>query len=295
MLVNDFGSINIDAELVVGVDSDVISLANGCVCCNIRDDLIAAVLSVIDRPERPEYILLEASGVADPGGIALTFGEADFTGRIRLDGITCVVDAEQVFATPEQMKLKLWQIAYADLLVLNKMDLVDVERATKIRSWLDQHFHRLRVIETSRCQVPMEVLLSCGRFDAAQLDTRSHEQSHNEDDCHDPDCGHRHHRADHAHEFSTWSYETDRPLSLEALREATAQLPVSIYRCKCVIHSVEEPTRRSVLQVVGKRVDVSIGGDWGDRRPRSRIVVIGARDTLDGEVLHQMFDRCRAM
>src|SRR5262249_22014967 len=124
VLVNDFGSINIDAELVVGVESDVISLANGCVCCSVRDDLIEAVLRVLDRPERPEYVLLEASGVAEPSGIAAPFGSAAFRDRIRLDSITCVVDAEQVFAAPEQMHLKLWQIGFADLLILNKVDLV---------------------------------------------------------------------------------------------------------------------------------------------------------------------------
>ena len=75
VLVNDFGSINIDADLVVGVEGegDIISLANGCVCCNVRDDLVAAVMQVMSRPEEPEYILLEASGVAEPSGIAITF------------------------------------------------------------------------------------------------------------------------------------------------------------------------------------------------------------------------------
>ena len=111
VLVNDFGSINIDAGLVVGVESDVISLANGCVCCSIRSDLLEAVTGVLDRPERPEYVLLEASGVADPAGIAVTFNDAGVRERIRLDGITCVMDAEQMFAAPGQMQLKLWQIA----------------------------------------------------------------------------------------------------------------------------------------------------------------------------------------
>jgi G3E family GTPase len=89
VLVNDFGSINIDAELVVGVenDGDIINLANGCVCCNVRDDLVAAVTQVMARPERPEYILLEASGVADPSGIALTFMDEGMRDRIRLDSI----------------------------------------------------------------------------------------------------------------------------------------------------------------------------------------------------------------
>ena len=126
VLVNDFGSINIDAELVVGVESegDVINLANGCVCCNIRDDLVAAVTQVMARAERPEYILLEASGVADPSGIALTFMDEGMRDRIRLDSIMCVVDAEQIFAAPEMMELKLRQVAFADMLILNKVDLV---------------------------------------------------------------------------------------------------------------------------------------------------------------------------
>ena len=113
VLVNDFGSVNIDAELVVDIDSDVVSLANGCVCCSIRDDLSEAIQN-LDRPELPEYILLEASGVAEPTGIAMTFVDnASLIDRVRLDRITCVVDAEQVFAAPEQMELKIWQIAFA--------------------------------------------------------------------------------------------------------------------------------------------------------------------------------------
>lgn len=138
VLVNDFGSINIDAGLVVGVESDVISLANGCICCTMRDDLAEAVTSVIDRPERPEYILLEAGGVADPSGIAITFLDPNLRERVRLDSITCVVDADQVIAAPEQMELKIRQVAFSDMVVLNKADLVDVAQHTKIKQWLDR-------------------------------------------------------------------------------------------------------------------------------------------------------------
>jgi G3E family GTPase len=105
VLVNDFGSVNIDADLVVGVKDDVISLANGCICCTIRADLGGTVLDFVNRPEAPGYILLEASGVADPAGISLAFLNAALRDRIRLDGVMCVVDAEQVFAVPEMMNL----------------------------------------------------------------------------------------------------------------------------------------------------------------------------------------------
>ena len=290
VLVNDFGSINIDADLVVGVESDVISLANGCVCCSIRDDLIEAVTSVMARPERPEYVLLEASGVADPVGIMVTFSNPGLRDRIRLDSTTCVVDAEQVFAVPEQMKLKLWQIAAADMLILNKVDLVSRDQIATIRRWLDEHFHRYRLIEAKQCDVPVEILLSAGHFDAAAVE--SGHGDHTGHDCHEAQCNHHHRHDDHSQAFSTWSYESGEPLSLEALRETASRLPVNIYRCKGVINSADSPTRRTVLQVVGKRVDLTLENEWGDRTARTQIVAIGARGSVDGEMLQARFDAC---
>jgi G3E family GTPase len=287
VLVNDFGSINIDADLVVGIESDVISLANGCVCCNIRDDLVEAVARVLERPEQPAYIVLEASGVADPSGIALTFNDAGIRDRIRLDSIMCVVDAEQVFAVPEVMELKLRQMAFADMVILNKVDLVNRVQVEKIKAWLDDRFHRYRLVEATRGEVPLNILLGCGRFDATQLETAPGE--HN---CHDPHCHRDHHTNDHAHAFSTASYETDRPLSLDALRAVVARLPANIYRCKGVVHSVESPRRRAVLQVVGKRVDISLESEWGDCPACTRIVAIGAPDAMAAETLREKFDRC---
>ena len=95
--------------------------------------------------------------------------------------------------------------------------------------------------------------------------------------------------------FSTWSYETDQPLSLEALREVASRLPVSIYRCKGVIHAAEAPERRAVLQVVGKRVDISLAEEWGERSPRTRVVAIGASGAIDGQGLRERLDRCRVV
>lgn len=296
VLVNDFGSINIDAELIVGIESegDVINLANGCVCCNIRDDLVAAVTQVLARPEQPEYILLEASGVADPSGIALTFMDEGMRDRIRLDSIMCVVDAEQIFAAPEVMELKLRQVAFADMLILNKVDLVTAKEIERIKAWLDDRFHRYRLVEASGGNVPLEILLSVGRFDPSRLDaTPPHEEHGHPPDCDDPACGHqvRDHRHGHAEAFSTWSYETDQPLSLEALREAARKLPATIYRAKGVIYSSDAPTRRAVLQVVGKRVDLSLDDDWGGRARRTQIVVIGAAGGIDGAILRDQFQK----
>jgi G3E family GTPase len=97
---------------------------------------------------------------------------------------------------------------------------------------------------------------------------------------------------DHAKAFSTWSYETDQPLSLEALRQAVSMLPANIYRAKGVIHTANDPGRRAVLQVVGRRVDISLDGDWNGRPPRTQIVAIGAPGAIDGESLRATFERC---
>lgn len=299
VLVNDFGSINIDAELVVGIESggDLINLANGCVCCNIRDDLVAAVTQVMARPEQPEHILLEASGVADPSGIALTFMDEAMRDRIKLDSIMCVVDAEQIFAAPEMMELKLRQVAFADMLILNKVDLVTQAEIARIRGWLDDRFHRYRLVEAIGGNVPLEILLSVGRFDPSRLESAlPHDEPSRHPECSVPACGcHAHdHRRDHTEAFRTWSYETDQRLSLEAVREAARKLPASIYRCKGVLHTAEEPDHRVILQVVGKRVDIEVGDEWNGREPQTRIVAIGAHDGVDGPVLHEVFDRCRA-
>ena len=167
VLVNDFGDINIDADLVAGLDAGVASLANGCVCCTIRDDLIETVMATVDLPERPEYIVLEASGVADPAGIASTFNLSRLRDQIRVDGVICMLDAEQVFEVPELMELKIRQVAYADLIVLNKVDLVEQAQIDRVHAWLDERMHRYRLIEAVRADLPLDVVLSAGRFDAA--------------------------------------------------------------------------------------------------------------------------------
>ncbi|MGA2786374.1 MAG: GTP-binding protein [Verrucomicrobiota bacterium] len=288
VLVNDFGSINIDAELVVGVKDNMISLSNGCVCCQIRDDLVESVVALLARPESIEYILLEASGVADPAGIFVTFNDPNLRERIRLDSVTCVVDAEQVFAHPEYpplMELKLRQIGFADMLILNKVDLAGPEQVAKVKAWLDQHFNNLRIVETNYCEVPDEILLGVGRFDP----TRNHSHAHKHE-CTDPDCHDHGHGHDHSKVFSTWSFETDQPLKLEALKQTMRKLPGTVYRAKGVVYCTDAPRQRAVLQVVGRRVDISLQDEWGERTPRTQIVVIGAADRIDPVMLQQQFN-----
>jgi G3E family GTPase len=292
VLVNDFGSVSIDAELVVGVDGNMISLANGCVCCQIRDDLIESVTALLARPQAVEYILLEASGIADPGGVFATFSDPGLRDRIRLDSVTCVVDADQVFAHPEYpplIDLKLRQIGFADMLILNKVDLAGPGQVAQVRTWLDSHFSRLRIVETNYCEVPYQILLGVGRFDPARAGPGPHAVEHI---CTGPDCPGGHQGRDHSELFSTWSYETDQPLALDALRETMRKLPGSVYRAKGVIYTTDAPHRRAVLQVVGRRVDISIQDQWGQRTPRTQIVAIGAAGGIDPSLLENTLTTC---
>ncbi len=288
VLVNDFGDINIDAELVVGVEDNTISLANGCVCCQIRDDLLETVEELINRPEKVEYILLEASGVADPAGIVATFKSFKYRDLIRLDSVTCVIDADQVLEHQEYEhlnQLKLRQIGLADMVILNKVGLAGAEKVGQVHHWIDHHFNNIRIVETNYCDVPYEILMGVGRYDPAQLFLNQDNHHH----AHDSEQDAEQH---HGHVFSTWSYETDQPLSLDAIRQMARKLPGGIYRCKGVVNSIEVPEQRAVLQVVGRRSDVSLHDEWGDAQPRTQIVAIGAPGAIDPDKLTDCFNRC---
>ena len=277
VLVNDFGSINVDADLVVDVEDGMISLANGCVCCQIRDDLVDSVAELIDRDEPVEYVILEASGVADPAGIYMTFLDSAYRDRIRLDSVTCVVDAEQILADDDRdlVKIKLQQIGFADLVILNNVDLAGDDGAAAVKRWIDGHFTRVRLVPAIHCEVPLDILLAVGRFDESVVTEDAHR-----------------HDEDHGARFSTQSYTDDRPLSRRSLeRMIKRKLPAGIYRCKGFVFLADDPERRYVLQVVGRRIDLAADRPWGPDRPRNRIVAIAHRSAETAE-LADLFGEC---
>ncbi|MFC3615494.1 CobW family GTP-binding protein [Lutimaribacter marinistellae] len=287
ILVNDFGSINVDADLVVDVEDGMISLANGCVCCQIRDDLVDSVADLIDRDDPVEYVILEASGVADPAGIYMTFVDSAYRDKIRLDSVTCVVDADQVFTydDPDLAKLKLQQIGFADLVILNKVDLAGPDGAARVKRWIESHFSRVRLVPAIKCKVPMSIVLSVGRFDVERaMPTVGHD--HEQD-----------HEREHSHGsmFSTWSLVESRPFSRPALeRMIKRELPANIYRCKGFVHLADDPVHRYVLQVVGRRIELTRDRRWGVEAARTRIVAIAHKTTLDQGHLEQLFAGCLA-
>lgn len=289
VLVNDFGAINIDAELVDGIEENTINLSNGCVCCEIRDDLVESLEQLLTREQAVDYVLLEASGVSDPGSVVTTFLDQKYEKLLRLDSVTCVVDAEGVFKHGDSEEinfLKMRQIGFADMVVLNKVDLVGTEHIEVIKEWIDHHLKRVRIVESVRCDVPLEILLAVGRFRPENASLKSGNNGAKDSApprSHEPAKG----------MFDTWSYESDRAFSLEALRQMVRrELPASVYRCKGIVFTSSSPDKRLALQIVGRRTEISELDEWGERRPRTQIVAIGESGGIDAQELQRKFDAC---
>ncbi|MCY3994185.1 MAG: GTP-binding protein [Caldilineaceae bacterium] len=319
-LVNDFGAINIDAQLVVGVEGETVNLSNGCICCTIRGDLLKETLKLLQRQDPPEYIIVETSGVSDPIAVANTFLLPDIKPLVRLDSILAVVDADNILTLDEEnLGLALDQIAAADIVVLNKVDLVKAEELENVRTDLMRRIvprmtmrkvslnvvdiqtdltrrnaQEARILEVTYGQVPLELVLGVGRYEPDHLHRRAERDVHvhGVDEEHDHDDGHHHEHTDHTLVFSTWSWTADKPLSLKALRGIFEELPNTIYRAKGVIQLHDMPDNRMILQMVGKRASLTLAAEWGDEPPRTQIVMIASHGGLDVEALRTQLQAC---
>jgi len=297
VLVNDFGAINIDTQLVVGVAEDTISLANGCICCTIRGDLLKATLDLLQRPEPPEYMLVETSGVSDPLEVALTFRAIQ---RVQIDSILTVLDAEQILSLDQRYAaLAIYQVGMADIVILNKVDLVDEAQLQSVRDYIRRIVPDARIIETTHGDVPLELLLNVGQFEIERLVSRKpHDiHVHAEGDEHEhEDHEHHHEHTDHTLVFSSWSWRSSQPVSFRALQRMVNRLPETIYRAKGIFFLADAPDRKGILQVVGRRASVTLAQDgWENTPPHSQMVVIGAAGSVNGADLNQHMEACLAV
>ncbi len=159
VLVNDFGALNVDAQLIVDVKTDAVALSNGCICCSLRGDLLEAVPRLVQQSPLPEHIVIEARGVADPGVIAATCTRPEVRSLIRLDGVSTPVDAEQAHPQHPVSNVMLDQLAAADIVPLNKVDLVRRGKMEALKTWILARVPKARLLETIQAQVPVAVLL----------------------------------------------------------------------------------------------------------------------------------------
>jgi G3E family GTPase len=279
VIVNDFGAVSIDSQLIIGVGSGTVSLANGCVCCEIRGDLVAAVDSVLGQDRALDALVLEASGVAEPSGIARTFTSEVFRSPIRLDGIVAVIDAEQLPAQaedPTTRDLVFGQIGYSDIVLLNKIDLANRAQVDAVRTFVHDRLPTVRIIETSHAQVPFHVLLGTGPAQTAATAD------------HGPDSGHRHGSG----AFEHWTYTRDAAVDIDSLLASIRLLPRSVYRIKGFVHSAHDPDHRYLLQAVGQRGEIHRFGEWADRPRSTELVIIAGRSGVDRTAIDGQLDAC---
>ena len=244
VLVNDFGALDIDGRLIAAHGGDTIALANGCVCCTIGDSLVSTVMALLEKPAPFDHIVVEASGVADPGRIA-DLGVLDE--RLSRNGVVVVVDAAHVRERAADRRVGdtvRRQLEAADLIVLNKVDLA--EDIAVMRCWLSTH-STAPVLEARHCEVPLDLLFGLDRRGASGRPTP-------------------------ASSFRSWSYSWPEPVDRGALLEVLQD--AAVLRGKGIVRFSDSPDRRSVVHLVGKRLDVSDAGPWSDAQGVAGMVLL---------------------
>ena len=260
VLVNDFGAINIDARLIAAHDGDTISLSNGCVCCTIADALGEALDKVLAMAVPPDHIVIEASGVANPAKIAM-YGRG-WPG-LCLDGVIVLADGENIQAQAADKfvghTVQL-QLAAADILLLNKTDLLTGAQNQSVMTWLAAEASDSRVIPTSFGAIPFTILLGAGG-----LPQTIHAEPHAT--------------------YQTVVFRTPRALDRERLLARIASWPRGVLRAKGLVRLGNDPVHAHVLQLVGCRHELSLGPAWREEVPATQLVLIGIEGQIDSDCL----------
>jgi len=306
LIINEFGDLGVDGDILKGcgdetcTDDDVMELSNGCICCTVAEDFVPTMQKLLDRPNPPDHIVIETSGLALPQPLVRAFNWPEISTKVTVDGVVTVVDgqavsegrfAHNVAAVDAQRKLdenldhetplsELFedQIACADMIVVNKSDLLgevaSIALATKLESEARKGVH---VVRASHGDLPVDVLL--GQNTAAETDLSSRHEVHHhhhdhDDDHHDDDHHHHHHDHDDFESFVVTRPEITDPVQF-AEQVAEVIRAHDILRLKGFAAVAGKPMRLT-LQAVGPRIDTYFDRPLTADEPReTRLVVIG--------------------
>jgi G3E family GTPase len=286
VLVNDFGDLQIDAALIAQRSATTIGLRNGCVCCSLAGGLINALSEVLALDPRPDHVVVEASGVSDPRRIAQV---ARVGAGFSPEATLVVVAADQIEALAQDRYVGdtvVAQLAAADLLILNKVDLVDEACKQQVREWLKTHASRATLIETHHADAPIEIVLgpmlraNREHGAGARAQTKSLQLFA-------PDSSPRRslrgaQEIDHATHFATRIFRSATPIEETMLREALDQLPRGVVRLKGLVRFDSNPERLCLVQGVGARWTISDAGSNVEQQGCA-LIVIGAKELLADE------------
>lgn len=263
IIVNDFGELNIDAGLIESQTDTQINLTNGCICCSLTDGFIEALDQLLALEPAPEHIVVEASGVADVANMA-QYGHAP---GLRLDGVLVLADAETLLVKTHDKyvgKTLCRQLHAADLIILNKVDLVADTELQACRQWLSTEFNDVPVVESARGNVSLEVLLGAHRSGSTTV------------------LAHTDHTA-----YATWHFRTEQAQTTAAIEEFVAYLPDFVLRAKGTF-ATERGWQQ--LQAVGARKEIDVLSSQAP--PGVQLVAIGLKANFDMTLLNELAARC---
>ena len=288
VLVNEFGSVGIDNELIISTSDDMIELNNGCICCSINGELVEAIKKIINSKKPIDYIVVETTGLADPLPVAMAFHDPEVNNFTRLDSIITMIDAENFNNKITDTKVGKAQVIYGDILLLNKCDLVTERKRYEIEELLKDIKRDARIIQTINGKVSLPLIMSVGLFQTDKLQNHANTHKHQ---------AHEHQAHEHAHEhessiegFTSFSYESENPFYLRKFQNfLDNQLPQEIYRAKGILWFKESPIRH-IFHLAGKRFSLN-DSYWLDKK-KNKIVFIGRR--IDKDKLFSQMQACES-
>jgi G3E family GTPase len=273
-VVNDFGAINIDAELIAGASDGVVSLANGCICCSLQGDLLRTLSTLLRRDPKPEYIVIETSGIADPADIVRNLMDPVILREAPLETVLCVMDATAPPATLDDA-LQRSQLRVADIVALSKLDLADEGAGARMREVIRAQRVPAVVVDAQHGEIPSALLFPA---DVARAPAQRELGS----------------RRPAEERFEALSWTSDQPLSLPRLQQAIGKLAPKLARAKGLFETVEQPGRPMVLQFAAGRATLAPGEAPAAGVPRARIVFIAEVGVLSKAELDGIMETCVA-
>jgi G3E family GTPase len=300
VLVNEFGEIGIDNELIIKTAEDMIELNNGCICCTINGELLNTVSKILDRPEKIDYLIVETTGLADPLPVAMTFAGGDLREKVRLDSIITIIDADNFDFDLENSSVAYSQILYGDILLLNKCDLVTDTHLKKIEQYINGIKKEPRILRSINSEVGLQTIMSVGLFETDTFQFKekmiSNQDSHDHSSHSHDHSSHSHDHSSHSHDlinniegFTSISFETHEPFSLRKFQNfLDNQISQNVFRAKGILWFMESE-RKHIFHLSGKRFSLD-DCEWENKKS-NKIVLIGK--DLDHQTIKNQLDCCR--
>lgn len=283
VLVNDFGDINIDSDLIISRDEFKINLTGGCICCTIQQDLYKAVKNQLNQEEKPDHIIVECSGAGDPFHVLNTFGLPMLQSKLLVDGLITVIDSSQLLHVDREYQMLVErQIKPASLLILNKTDLVDEQSLKQVKDFIRNISPKAAIIESTHCVVPLEFILGFKelpiRMDFGKLEILkddNHQSGNQKKPIIASHMIHTNEPDEPKFTFESWSFVSEQPFAKQAFTNLMENLSPDIIRAKGFVYWDDPEDPLALLNRVGQWLNFEPHFQNENVPRKSRLVFIG--------------------